>query len=115
MGPLPGEHANLLELKPRRNLQWETAEGGGVVLLVPKFRNRWVVKWFVPMLAKPDIRVKLDAFGSFCWQQCDGNTMVRDIAERMAVHFGEPADSLVDRIGKFVATLARDKFVLLHQ
>jgi hypothetical protein len=110
---LSSEHANLFELKPQRNLEWETAEGDRVVLLVPKFRNRWIVKWFVPMMAKPNIRVRLDAFGSYCWQQCDGKTMVRDIGERMAARFGEPIDSLVERIGKFVATLARDKFVLL--
>jgi len=104
---------NLLSLKPQRNLLWETAENECVVLLVPKFRNRLVIKWFVPMLAKPNIRVTLDQLGSYCWQHFDGKTTVQEIGERMSHDFSQPVDSMYERIGKFIATLARDRFVLL--
>jgi hypothetical protein len=105
---------NLLELKPKRNLEWESRESDLVMLLVPKFKNPLLVKWFVPMLAKPNIKVKLDEFGSFVWTRCDGQTSVERMGEEMALKFGEPLESLYERIGKFVAKLARDKFVLLE-
>ena len=104
---------NLLELKPSRNLEWEEGEGGLVVLLVPKFRNHYIVKWFVPMLAKPNIRVKLDALGSAVWTQCDGKTTVGEMGEAMVKEFDESLDSIFERIGKFIQRLARDGFLLL--
>lgn len=104
---------NLLDLRPARNLEWEKGEDGLVAVLVPKFRNRYVVKWFVPMLAKPTIRVKLDARGSYVWTRCDGRATVGEIGKAMAAEFGEPLDAAYDRLAKFVQQLARNKFVLL--
>jgi hypothetical protein len=109
-----GEGRNLLTLKPRRNLQWETKEGDLVVLIIPKFKHPFLVKWFVPMLAKPHIKVKLDALGSFVWNRCDGQTSIEHIGTEMSAHFGEPADALYERIGTFVAKLERSKFLLLE-
>lgn len=98
---------NLLELKPQRIVSWEMEGGDKVVLLVPKFRNRFVVKWFVPMLAKPNIRVKLDDRGSFVWQRCDGETTVQQIGEQMSAAFTEPIEATYERIGKFIHQLVR--------
>lgn len=104
---------NLLELKPRRNLEWETPETNLVVLLVPKFRNPLVERWFVPLLARPTLRVKLDPLGSAVWNGCDGKTTILEIGEHVAQEFGEPLEPLYERIGKFVHKLARDQFLLL--
>ena len=71
------------------------------------------MRWLVPMLAKPTIRVKLDPLGSYFWICCDGSTTVAVIGERMAGKFGETVEPLYDRIGKFVQTLARDTFLVL--
>lgn len=105
------ESPNLLDLKPKRNLRWESREDGLVTLIVPKFSNRFVVKWFVPLLARPNIRVKLDALGSFVWNKCDGATSVEQIAHDMAIAFDEPVERLYERIGLFLSRLAKDNFV----
>ncbi|MEK9138860.1 MAG: PqqD family protein [Bacteroidota bacterium] len=105
---------NLLALKPKRNLEWETGQANTVVLVIPKFKNRLLIKWLVPMLAKPNIKVNLDERGSHIWRQCDGNTTVARMGEEMSTKFGEPLDSTYERIGKFVQQLARDKFVVLN-
>jgi hypothetical protein len=110
----PPQDLNLLELKPRRNLEWEIREGDLITLVIPKFKSELVRKWFVPMLAKPNIRVKLDTFGSFVWNRCDGQTSVAAIGEEMSASFGEPLETLYERIGKFVAKLAHSKFLLLE-
>ena len=108
------EAINLLDLRPLRNLRWEEKEQGLVVLLVPKFRNRHLVKWFTPLLAKPNFRARLDAHGSFLWQQCDGNTTVLEIGEKMKERFHEPVEDIYDRIGKFIQKLVRDEFITLN-
>lgn len=104
---------NLLELKPRRNLEWETREDDLVTLVVPKFTSAFSKKWIVPMLAKPNIKVKLDAFGSFVWQRCDGSATVEKIGEEMAAAFNQPVEELYERMGMFLAKLAKNKFVEL--
>ena len=108
------EPVNLLALKPRRNLQWETNERGQVVLLVPKFQNRFVRRWFVPLLAKPNFRVRLDTFGSFVWNLCDGETTVADISERLKGAFGESAEPVHERVRTFLSRLEKDEFLLIE-
>ncbi len=104
---------NLLELRPKRNVPWELKEDGRAVLLVPRFRHPWLRSWLVPLLARPDFRVQLDPLGTSFWKHCDGATPVSEIARRMAGEFGCAAESLWERIGRFVARLQRDDLVLL--
>jgi len=105
---------NLLDLKPRREVSWEAETSGTVVLLIPKFRNRFVVRWLVPMLAKPNVRLKLDVFGSFVWNQCDGRTAVSEIAERMRSTFGTAVEPVYDRVALFLGRLDREHFVSME-
>ena len=105
---------NLLELKPKRNLQWENREEDLVTLIIPKFKSEFSKKWILPNLAKPNIKVKLDTFGSFVWQRCNGETSVAVISNEMATKFGEALEPLHERIGLFLSKLARDKFVLFE-
>jgi hypothetical protein len=104
---------NLLELKPIRNLKWETGDKNETILLVPKFKNRYLLKWLVPRLKKQNFKVKLDEFGSFVWNHCDGNNTVGEIAEKMKIKFGEDFDPTCERIGKFVSQMIRDSFVIM--
>ncbi len=62
---LPG--VNLLDLKPVRTLDWQTAESDRVILLVPKFKNSFLVRWILPRLKSSHFKVKLDAYGSCVW------------------------------------------------
>jgi len=104
---------NLLDLKPVRNLRSETAADGNVTLIVPKFTNRFMVRFFVPMLSSPDLKVKLDEHGSFIWNGCDGNTSVGEIAGRMKETYGEAFDPECRRICAYVSQLLRTDFLLL--
>ncbi len=105
---------NLLELRPARSARWERGPDGRVTLLVPKFRNRLAVRWLVPLLARPDVTVRLDDEGSFVWDRCDGGTTVLAIAEQLQRTVGGDADALVDRVGRFIEKLARAQFVTMN-
>lgn len=105
---------NLLELTPTRNVQWESVEDQKIVLLIPKFKHRFTVKYFEPLLAKKHFRLKLDAYGSFVWNQIDGSATVMKIADAMKIQFGESAEPVYERVGKFIQMLQREKFITLN-
>lgn len=106
---------NLLELTPQRKADWETTGDGLVVLLIPKFRNQLMAQWVLPMLKSKFFRIKLDTYGSFVWKQCDGNTPVREIGDHMKREFGESAEPVFDRIGKFLHKLEREEFIRIER
>jgi hypothetical protein len=114
MGRKKRTSVNLLELTPVQRVPWETGESGTVVVLVPKFRNEILVRWLVPHLKYPVVRVKLDAPGSFVWKLCDGKTTVAEMANRMTAEFGETETSAQERIRKFLLTLEKSDLVYLY-
>ena len=86
-----------------------------MVVLVPKFRNPLVVRWIVPFMKYPNVRVKLDTLGSFVWNMCDGSTTVAQMTERMTVEFGDTATSAQERIRQFLLTLEKSDLVNLYE
>jgi len=106
---------NLLALRPVRNVLWETSAEGRVVLLVPKFRNRLMVRLLVPLLKRPSVKLTLDAIGSDVWTLCDGETNVGTIARRLAEKYGDRADPGHDRLARFFKALERDRLVTMVQ
>jgi hypothetical protein len=105
------EPLNLLELKPMRNVSWETGNDELATLIYPKFRSPFLQKYLVPWLAKPSFRIKLDAYGSFIWQRCDGAPDVAIIAEEMLAKFGSHVEPVYERIGLFLRKLESDQFI----
>jgi hypothetical protein len=114
MGRKQRQSVNLLELTPVQRAPWETGEGGSVVVLVPKFRNELLVRWLVPRMKYPNVRVKLDTLGSFVWKLCDGKTTVAEMTNRMTEEFGDTATSAQERIRRFLLTLEKSDLVNLY-
>lgn len=108
------EPPNMFDLCPRQLVGWEPGENELVVVLVPKFRNRFALKWVMPRLSKPYVRVKLDQLGSFTWKQCDGKTTVAEIADRMKNKFGEEAEPVDERVPAFVLKLVKTDLLAIQ-
>lgn len=106
---------NLLDLKPVRTLDWQTAESDRVILLVPKFKNSFLVRWILPRLKSSHFKVKLDAYGSCVWVQCDGSATVYDIGLKLKERFGDPVEPVHERVGRFVQQLKRHGFVAFKE
>lgn len=106
---------NLLDLKPVRNVSWETSAEGHIVLLVPKFRNRLLARVLVPLLKRSTVKLSLDGIGSDVWTLCDGKTDVGMIARRLAEKYGKETDPAYDRLARFFKALERERLVtMLH-
>lgn len=106
---------NLLDLRPKRNLDFEINDDRQVTLKVPKFQNKFAVKWIVPHIRKKFFRVRLDQYGSFVWTRCDGATSVAEISEQLKRQFGETVDPTYGRIQRFIQMFLRDKFLSLPE
>ena len=90
----------------------ETGDDGVVKLLVPRFRAGWM-QWLQKRLKKPHIKVELDEIGSAVWKQIDGSRNVAQIGEVLEREFGERIHPTAERLGFFLGTLRRNRFIEL--
>ncbi len=103
---------NYLEKIPMSNplLKWELNAEGKVDLLVENtgFFNRIAQKIF----GKPKTTyVHLDDFGSFVWQQMDGEKDIIKIGIEVEAHFGDAAQPLYERLAKYFQILDSYRFI----
>lgn len=104
---------NILNLRPKRAVQWEENEDGTVILLTPKFENKLLVKYLLPRMKSKNIKIKLDDVGSWVWRHIDGERTILQIGELMEHELAERAQPVYERLGLFMNMLLRRKFILL--
>jgi hypothetical protein len=105
---------NLLHFRPNHKVTWEQDTTGFIVLLVPKFKNRFLAKYVLPRLKKPNYKIKLDEFGSWVWKEIDGEKSVYDIGLGLQSNFGDKVEPVFPRLGQFINSMARYKFITLR-
>ncbi len=101
------EGLNLLDLKPVRTFEFVIQDDYKVTLLIPKFRDKILGKYLQPIIKKKFFKVKLDTLGSFVWLNCDGQTTVRELAEKLKKQFGDAAEPADERVARFIQQLYR--------
>ena len=103
---------NLLEIIPVRNIEWDTNPDSGLVFLKqPKFKSALLKRYLLPLLPDPYYRVNLDDIGSFIWHEIDGRKDVSGIAVAVEREFGTRVDPLYERLGTFIRSLKRSRFI----
>ncbi len=107
------EAPNLLELRPAR-LVAHGMEEQRVVLLIPRFRARWLA-WLQRRLPRPYIRVRLDEVGSAVWLRADGLATAYDIGSAVQAQFGAAVEPIWPRLGLFLQQLRRGGLIRLLQ
>ncbi len=90
----------------KEGLAW-TADSDGMVTL--QVENKGFFCWISQKLfRRPRISyIHLDAFGSFVWQQLDGEKDLLFLGEAVDARFGEAAHPLYPRLAQYVKTLER--------
>jgi len=102
---------NLFDLIPERNANYEESGDGLIIILKPKFKNKIFVKYLLPRLKSPNFKVKLDQFGSFVWNQCNGKNTVEQIGNLLKENFQGDIEPVYDRLAVFIQSLARYRFI----
>ncbi len=102
---------NYLELTPVRSHNYLLEDDNRVAVLVPRFKNKILVKFIVPRLKSPDIKVKLDKFGSAAWLKADGNKNVQVICNELLNEYGDEINPVIERVTKFYSQLYQYQFI----
>ena len=107
---------NFLSYIPEKNSNYQSHinEEGRVVITVPHkglFDRIAQVLFFQPK----QTFLKLDALGSFVWQQIDGTVTVGELAEKLDFEFGETAAPLYHRLTLFLQVLHKKQFIQFHK
>ncbi len=103
---------NLLDRIPQVNKEWKLLKNNIVEV---KVENKGFFHTLAQKLyKKPRFSyIELDAYGSFVWQQIDGQKTIYEIGQLLAKEHEGAANQLYERLGKYMAILARNKYILL--
>ncbi len=104
---------NYLDYVPKHNelFPYRVKENGRVEV---KVTNRGVFNRIAQILFKrPKYSyIELDEFGTFVWQQINGERTIYDICMLIKEKFGEKAEPLFERATQFFQTLRRNSFIV---
>lgn len=103
---------NFLDFIPVCNPEYtwgKDKKGNVVVHVVNKGFYNWIAQKFFKRPRISDIA--LDHYGSFVWQQMDGKRNVYEISRIVQEQFGEEAESVVERLVRFIQILYQNKFI----
>jgi hypothetical protein len=102
---------NLFDLVPVISNHITTEKEGELsVIAFPRFRSKFMQKYFVPGNKSAIIRVRLEEHGTAVWDLIDGRRTVREIADALAAHFNDE-ENYEYRVAAYVAQLQRQGFV----
>ncbi len=107
------QKANYLDYIPKHNslFPYEKNKNGSIEIVR---KNRGLFNRLAQLLFhKPkESRIELDAFGSFVWEQIDGERDVYEIGKLVKERFGEKAEPLYERLTEFLHILRSHDFIL---
>ncbi|MDR0606022.1 MAG: PqqD family protein [Bacteroidales bacterium] len=87
-------------------------EGELAVIAFPRFRSKFMQKYFVPRNKSRVIRIRLDAHGTIVWKLIDGKQTVNEIIETLSDYF-QNEEHYTYRIVAFIQQLQKQGFIKL--
>lgn len=102
---------NYLEVRPIRNYNETVDENNLVTVLIPKFKNRFAVKFVLPYMQHKFFKVKLDEFGSAAWLLIDKKRSVGEIAAELVKQFGEKIQPVEERLTRFFTGIYEQRLI----
>lgn len=103
---------NFLQFVPIPEVQYELDENNETItLLIPKFRNKFVVKYLLPNKLNKPIPSTLDKFGSYVYKNLDGKRTIYEICELLKNKYGEEVEPVYERVSKFLGILYHHKLI----
>ena len=105
------DKVNLFDLVPYISEHIATEKEGELsVIAFPRFRSKFMQKYFVLKSKSPIIRIRLEEHGTSVWDLINGERTVKDIVEMLAEHFNYE-DNYEYRIISYLSQLQRQGFI----
>jgi len=102
---------NLFDLVPSISEHITTEKEGELsVITFPRFRSKFMQKYFVPKNKSATIHIRLEENGTAVWDLIDGRRTIREITELLAEHF-EHEENYEYRIAAYFSQLYKQGFV----
>ncbi len=105
------KNSNYLDLTPTRTYEFEKSDNGTISILVPKFTNRFTVKFILPLAKSKVVKIKLDKFGSETWLLIDNRRTVNEIGKELVRIFGNEINPVEERLTRFLTTLYEQRLI----
>ncbi len=104
------KNENYLEKIPSKSDITFTTDDKGLITL--EVENKGVMNKIAQFVfKKPKVSyIHLDEFGSFVWNEIDGEKDIIEIGKVVKEYFGEKAEPLYDRLARFIKTLEKYGF-----
>jgi len=102
---------NSLDMTPIRLFGEEVDDSGIATIIVPKFTSKFSKHFFMPMLKRREMKIKLDKYGSASWLLMDGERNIEEITKLLQEKFGEQMDEAQERLLKFITLLYETGYV----
>lgn len=80
------------------------------VITFPRFRNKFMQKYFVPRGKSAKLHVKLEEHGTAVWDLIDGERTIKEITELLAEHF-DHEENYEYRISTYISQLYTNGFI----
>ena len=106
------EAPNVLDMVPAHSMDFEERDGR-IMLLVPKFGDNRLGRFFMQRMKRPYYKIHLDEFGSRVWNLIDGRITVYQIGTLLHQEFGNDVEPVYERLGLFINMLAQRHFIHL--
>ena len=106
---------NTLDLTPIKLYSEEVDNDELVTVIIPKFKNKIVVKLVSPKLKSDHFKIKLDKFGSTVWSKINGKTKVDQIIKDLKKKFGDEIKEEHKRTTKFIFQLYEQGFITFKE
>ena len=105
---------NLFDMIPAISKHITTEKEGELsVIAFPRFRSKFMQKYFVPKNKSAIIHIRLEEHGTAVWDLIDGQRTVREIAVALAEHF-QHEPNYEYRISAYLRQLHRQGFITLQ-
>ena len=89
-----------------------------VMLIIPKFRKKWLSDFLIAPARKKTFHVRLDLLGSTVWRNIDGERNVETIAKFTAGKHPElfnSGEEVYSRVAKFLTLLYEQRYIIFKE
>jgi hypothetical protein len=106
---------NFLDLTPITKVNFEKNIDDTIFLLIPKFKNKLLLKYLIPKNKNPYIKLHLDEIGSSIWLLIDSKIRVSEICNSLKINYGESLIEVEERVTKYFSKLYNEGFITFKE